>query len=528
VAVGASPPVVAPASNGSSGALAPAAPAGAAAPDMAEYGTRRVLIVAGVMLAALLQTLDGTIVNVALPTIQGNLGASIDEGTWVVTGYIIAAVVVIPITPWLQNRFGRKQYFLIAIAGFTFASLLCGLAGSIGELIVFRIVQGIFGGGLLATAQAILRDTFPPKQLGLSQAIYTVGAVVGPSSGPTLGGLLTDNASWRWVFDVNIVPGIVAMLLLFPLLRNPVRTKANGFDGLGVVLLAIGLGSLQYVLDEGERNDWFNDGLILTLSIASVLGIAAFVVWELYGTKRPIVDLRVLFRRSIGFGCLLAMVNASVVFGQLLIMPQYMTGVLGFTATQDGILLAMRALPVLILTIPIGALANSRRIDPRVLVACGLVCAGLGVCRLGFVTTAGTNFDTLIWPVLLTGVGISFVFTPLLVAVLGCVKPADSPKAGAFISLALNLGGSVASASLVTLLDRRESFHGMVVTAHATLANPNVVEFIHRFGIARLGALFAKQSAALAYADTFFVLGTFAIVLAPLAFALPRRKPQTA
>ena len=507
----------------------PASPAGAApaARDLTEYGLRRVLIVGGVMLAALLQTLDGTIVNVALPTIQGNLGASIDEGTWIVTGYIIAAVVVIPITPWLQNRFGRKQYFLVSIAGFTLASLACGLAGSVEELIVFRIVQGLFGGGLLATAQAILRDTFPPKQLGLSQAIYTVGAVVGPSLGPTIGGLLTDNVSWRWVFDVNIVPGIVAMLLLFALLRNPARTKASGFDGIGLALLATGLGSFQYVLDEGERNDWFNDPTILLLTLSGVVGLVGFVVWEVWGTKRPIVDLRILAKRGVAIGCLIAMVNAAVVFGQLLMMPQYLSGVLGFTATEDGLLLAIRALPVLLLTIPIGALANSPRVDPRIMLASGLVMAGSGVIWLGYTTTTGTAFGSVVPCLLLTGCGISLVFAPLLVAVLRNVAPAESPKAGAFISLALNLGGSVASASLVTLLDQRESFHGSILTGHATLAHAAVRQFVANEGLLRLEQLVARQSAALAYADTFFALGAFAILLAPLAFALAGRKRAT-
>jgi len=502
-----------------------------ATPDVVEHGMRRMLIVGGVMLAALLQTLDATIVNVALPTIQGNLGASIDQGTWVVTGYIIAAVIVIPITPWLQNRFGRKQYFLVSIAGFTFASLLCGLAGTIQELIIFRVVQGLFGGGLLATSQAILRDTFPPQQLGLSQAIYTVGAVVGPSAGPTLGGLLTDNVSWRWVFDVNIVPGIFAIALLLPLMRNPARTQTRGFDGVGLAFLAVGLGSLQYVLDEGERNSWFQDGTILLLTCTAAAGLIAFVVWELFGTANPIVDLRVLLKRSVGIGCLIAMVNASVVFGQLLILPQYLTSVLGFTATQDGLLLALRALPILLLTIPLGAIANSPRVDPRMLLGAGLAIAGIGVVWLGYLTTAATDFGSLMPSLLLTGAGVSLVFTPLLVAVLRCIPPAESPKAGAFISLALNLGGSVASASLVTLLDQRESFHGSIVTAHATLAHPAIVQFIHTEGLERLTRLFARQSAALAYADMFFVLGAFAVVMAPLAFALPRKKkaaPATA
>ncbi len=492
--------------------------------DVTEYGTRRTFIVTGVMLAALLQTLDGTIVNVALPTIQGNLGASIDEATWVVTAYIIAAVVVIPITPWLMNRFGRKQYFVASIAGFTIASLACGLASSIDELIVFRVIQGIFGGGLLATSQAILRDTFPPKQLSLSQAIYTIGAVVGPSFGPTIGGLLTDNVSWRWVFDVNVVPGVVAIALLVPLLRNPSRQKSTRFDGIGLTLLAIGLGSLQYVLDEGERNGWFDDGTILAFAIASVVGLVAFVVWEIRGTAHPIVDLRVLSRRGVAVGCLVALVNAVVVFGQLFLMPQYLTGVLGFTATQDGLLLAVRAIPVMLLTIPVGALVSSGKVDPRLLIAIGLTLAGGGVLGLGFETTSTTEFGTLVPYLIATGCGISLVFTPLLVSVLGSVSPADSPKAGAFIGLALNLGGSLASASLVTLLDQRESFHSTILGADTTLAHPVVASAIAHDGLARVAAIIGRESANLSYADTFYAIGAFAIFFAGLAFALPGRK----
>ena len=502
--------------------------AGAPPGGTVEYGTRRILIVTGVMLAALLQTLDATIVNVALPTIQGNLGASIDEGTWVVTAYIIAAVIVIPIAPWLQNRFGRKQYFLVSIAGFTVASLLCGLAGSIEELIVFRLVQGLFGGGLLATSQAILRDTFPAKQLGMSQAIYTIAAVVGPSTGPTLGGLLTDNVSWRWVFDVNIIPGILAIALLLPLLRNPARAKSNGFDGIGLAFLAAGLGSLQYVLDEGERNDWWSDGAIVALSCSALAGLIAFVVWELWGTQRPIVDLRVLLRRSVGVGCLIAMVNATVVFGQLLVLPQYLSSVLGFTATQDGLLLAIRAIPIVLLTIPISQLANSSRVDPRALIAGGLACAGSGVLGLGFVSTSHTDFWTVAPWLALTGCGIAFVFSPLLVAVLRATPPADSPKAGAFISLALNMGGSIASASLVTLLDQRESFHSTILDGNATIAHYGIAQFVAHSGIARLAELIARESAALSFADTFYAMGAFGILMAPLAFALPRRKAVSA
>jgi DHA2 family multidrug resistance protein len=482
------------------------------------------------MLAALLQTLDSTIVNVALPTIQGNLGASIDEGAWVVTAYFISAVVVIPVTPWLQQRFGRKQYFLVSIAGFTLASLACGLANSIEELIVFRVVQGAFGGGLLATSQVILRDTFPATQLGVSQSIYTLGAVVGPSSGPTIGGILTDNFSWRWVFDVNVVPGVIAIVLLLLLLRNPAPPKKLGFDGLGLALLAVGLGSLQYVLDEGERKMWFDDSSIVVCALASIGGLIGFTLWEVFGTKRPIVDLRALAKRSIGIGCLLAMVNATVVFGQLLVMPQYLSNVLGFTATDDGILLALRALPVLFLTIPIGLIVNSGKVDPRYLIATGLVASGSGVLGLAFRTTSETPFGAVVPWLMLTGLGLALIFTPLLVAVLRGTPLADSAKAGAFISLALNLGGSVASASFVTLLDRRQSFHDGIFAAHATLANPAVANLVQQpGGLQQLATIVNREAASAAYADAFFVMGAFAIALAPLAFALKapsRSAPQ--
>ncbi|MBV8356155.1 MAG: DHA2 family efflux MFS transporter permease subunit, partial [Candidatus Eremiobacteraeota bacterium] len=271
---------------------------GPAAPDLGsnvvEFGGARALIVLGVMLATLLQTLDTTIVNVALPTIQGNLGATIDEGAWVVTGYIISAVIVIPLTPWLQLRFGRRNYYAAAIFGFTIASMLCGLSGSIEQLIFWRIVQGLFGGGLIATGQATLRDTFPKSQLGVSQALFSLGAIVGPSVGPYVGGVLTDNYSWNWVFFINLLPGLAAGTIILLRLQNPTEPRRVPLDTIGLALLAIGVGSLQYVLGQGERSEWFDSPAIRTCATTAVLGIAGFIFWELRGTNNPIVDLRVL------------------------------------------------------------------------------------------------------------------------------------------------------------------------------------------------------------------------------------------
>jgi DHA2 family multidrug resistance protein len=487
---------------------------------LVEYGLRRILVVGGVMLAALLQTLDTTIVNVALPTIQGNLGATIDEGTFVVTAYVIAAVIVIPITPWLQIRLGRKRYFLISIAGFTIASILCGISGTITELIIFRVVQGLFGGGLLATAQAILRDTFPPEELALSQAIYTLGAVVGPSAGPTLGGLLTDNVSWNWVFDVNVVPGIVAFVVLFFTLKDPPKAKASPIDGIGLALLAVTVGSLQFVLDEGERQDWFGSTTIFVLSCTAVLGIIAFALWETRGTLRPIVDLRVLRFRSVAVGSVLAMVNAALVFGQLLILPQFYDA-LSYPATQIGELIALRAIPIALLTIPIAIFA--RKIDPRLMIFLGLAVAGAGSVGLGLDTTTGANFITAGPWLVMTGFGISFVFTPLLTAVLGAVPRVDSPKAGAFISLALQLGGSICSALLVTFLDRRGDFHRSVLAANANAGNFNVQNFLNAHGtLEQLSSIINGQAGAEAYADAFVVLGILTMIASPVAWLLAK------
>ena len=270
--------------------------------DVTETGLRRVLIVFGVMAACLMQTLDSTITNVALPNIQGNLGASQDEGTWIVTAYTIAAIVVIPLTPWLQNRFGRRNYFLASIVGFTIASIFCGSSDQLVQLIIWRVVQGAFGGGLLATGQAILRDTFPPKQLGVSQGIFAIGAIMGPALGPPLGGLLVDNASWNLVFDINVAPGLFSSIVLLLLLKDPDKPVAGKIDIVGLLLLATGLGTMQYVLTEGEQNYWFSDPTIAILSVVCIATLVGFVFWELFGTDAPVVDLRVLRNRSVSTG----------------------------------------------------------------------------------------------------------------------------------------------------------------------------------------------------------------------------------
>jgi DHA2 family multidrug resistance protein len=496
--------------------------------DVVEYGSRRLIVVIGVMLATILQVLDATIVNVALPTIQGNLGANLDEGAWIITGYIIAAVIVIPLTPWLQVRFGRRNYYVAAIVGFTLMSLLCGLAKSFEEEVFFRVLQGACGGGLLPTGQAVLRDTFPPKDIGRSQVLVALGAILGPSIGPTLGGILTDSLSWNWVFFINIVPGTIAAVMLWTTLRDPATPRRLPVDVLGLGLLALGLGSLQYVLGEGERNDWFNDTTILSLAITSACAMAGFVAWELFGAQRPIVDLRILKRRTIWAGCLLAMALGFSLFGSIVITPQYTQGILNFTATLSGESILVRALAILACTPLVLVFLNRLKINPKVLLASGFILVVIANVLQAQVTTSGSDFWTFFVPLALGGVGFSQILAPLSVTVLSSVQGADTAKASSLLSLSQQLGGSISAAVLVTLLDRRTAFHQSVLATQATLANPEVARRLSEPGpagaLVRLYAVIVREATTLAFADAFWVLAAVALLLTPLVFLLKTKR----
>ena len=518
--------------------MAIAAPRPAASPsfgpaqnenNVVEKGPALVIITIGIMLATLMQTLDTTIVNVALPVIQGNLGATIDEGAWVVTGYIVSAVVIIPLTPWLQLRFGRRQYYATAIIGFTVASVFCGLSESIGSLIFWRVIQGLFGGGLVATAQATLRDSFPPDKLGASQALFAMGAIVGPSVGPTLGGWLTDNVSWNYVFFINVVPGIIAAVIVLARLKNPTDPRPLPLDFVGLGLLALGLASLQYILDEGQRNDWWSDPIIVTFGVLAAIGLSCFIGWELWGTPRPIVDLRAFKYRAVVAGTALGFAIGSVLYGATVILPQYVQGLLSFTATLSGELIFVRALFIAMLTPFIARIAGAGKVDARIFLCIGFTLIGTAQIWLGLITTTGTDFNALVPPAILSGIGLSLVFTPLSIAVLSALPLAVVPKAAAFTNLALQLGGSFSTAALVTLLARRNSFHQQILTGRAGRSDIGVQALLARHGT--LGDLYATivaQAGAMSYADAQISLGVLAFALMPLILLLPKRRPNLA
>jgi DHA2 family multidrug resistance protein len=497
--------------------------------NVEEVGLRRIVVVAAVMCAALMQTLDSTIVYVGLPYIEGNLGATIDQATWVVTGFTIANVIVIPLTPWLARRLGRARYFALSIVGFTVASMACGLAPSLGILILARIVQGAFGGGLLAVAQPILIETFPPSQLGASQGIFTIAAICGPALGPVLGGVLIDALDWRWIFFINIPFGIIAVTLVLLFLRDPEDAQAIKGDPIGVLLLATGVGGMQYVLDEGERNYWFSDPVIAACAVASIVGYVGFVLWELYGTPTPIVNLHIFRNRSVAFGLGIALTIGFPIFGSSLLIPQYATQLLSYTATLSGMLILVRAIPVVFVTPIIAILMQTGKVDPRVMLFLGLVVTGASTMWQAGITTSDSSFTSLMLPLALQGVGSGMLFVPLLFSVVGSLQdPSEVPPASAYINLFVTLGGSVASASLVTLLDQREDLHLDTLNAFVNLRNLPIHDVIvSAHGLTQsvasaLAGLIGQQAAALAFADVFLITGVLTLISVPLILGIPK------
>jgi MFS transporter, DHA2 family, multidrug resistance protein len=494
--------------------------------SVVEYGARRVAVVAAVMLAALMQLADTTIVNVALPSIDGTLGASQDQGAWFITAYIIANVIVIPLTPWLQSIFGRKRYFAMSIAGFTVVSILCGLAADTNTEIALRFIQGAFGGGLMVPAQQIIRDTFPPEQLGKSQSLFALAIVIGPTIGPTVGGLLTDNLTWRWIFFVNVLPGIFATLLVLMFVRDPQAPKRIPIDGIGMGLLAVGLATMQYVLDEGERNGWFDDSTILTCSVISVIALAAFVAWSLWGTKHPAVALRVFRDRNVWSSSIVYFAIGATMYALIFIQPQYVQNSLNFTTTMAGYLLMVRAGMLAILYPVTTWVVSQRKWDLRIVAAVGIFVMGATTWWQTFEMTTNATFGTFVITQALGGIGLAFVFVPISVVLLAGIEHAIVPSALALTRLMNQIGASVGSALAATLLDRNFNAALSSIAGTINLGRADVASAVTTHGpqaVAALTQLAFSQAANLANVSTtqFFALATIATTLLP--FLMVRR-----
>jgi DHA2 family multidrug resistance protein len=483
-----------------------------------------------VISATLLEIIDTTIVNVALPNIQGNFGVPVDQGAWIVTGYIVANVIVIPITPWLAARFGRRQYFFASIVIFTIASLMCGLSASFGDLVFWRIVQGLGGGGLISTSQAILRDTYTLREQGKAQGIFAMGVIVGPALGPVLGGWITDNLTWRWAFFINLPVGIIAAVLIWNFLRNPIKPRIMKLDWIGLGLLALGLGSMQYVLDQGQQYDWLSDGHIRLFAALAVTGLGSFVWWTLR-SGIPVVDLHVLRLRQVAAGSILGAVLGVSLYGSILVLPQYLQNSLGFTATLSGLTIFVRALAVMIFTPITAALASRGTIDVRISTAVGFVLLGISNWILAGVTTTDSQFSTFIVSLVISGIGLSQIFVPLSIAVIGGVPDREVPATSAFFNLSRQIGGSIATAVLVTLLVRGASTHQTELAASVNLHRAPTAIYLQQHGgmhstsaLTTLEGLVQAQAAVLSYADTSRWTAIITILLAPLVLLL--NKPR--
>lgn len=506
---------------------------------MSAAGGNKWMIAIAVALGALLEIIDTSIVNVALTEMQASLGATLTQMSWVVSSYAIANVIVLPLSAWLGARFGKKRYFIFSLVGFTASSVLCGMSTTLWMLTIARVLQGLFGGGLLAKAQAFLFETFPREEQAQAQGFFGAIVIAGPVIGPTLGGYIVTNIGWRWIFFINLPVGIGAVAMCLAMLPDDKPTGARApIDWLAIALLALGLGAVQTFLEEGYSEDWFESGFITICAFVGVISLVLFVLRQL-DAKYPVVDLKVLRYRSLSAGSALSVTIGMALYGALFAIPIFASTVMHATAQEIGVLLLPGALGSAF-TMPIAA-KLMKRFDPRVLLTAGALILVTAVFWLGRLTTS-TSADDLFWPLLVRSFGTVLMFLPLSIATLASIPKKDVGAATAFYNLTRQLGGSIGVALLTTLLGSRTAFHRSVLVEHLSATDPSVQARVATYtaGMAAKGsdAVLAKQraltmldgaarlqSAVLAFNDTFFVTALVVFVAIPLVLVLG--KPAT-
>src|ERR1700712_1179147 len=445
---------------------------------MAETGFKKWIITITVIVASLLELIDTTIVNVSLPDIQGNLGATLEDIAWVVTGYAVANVIILPMSGWLGSRFGRKQYFITSIVVFTIASFLCGNSTGLDELVLFRILQGVAGGGLISTSQAILVETWPREQIGTATALFGLGAVVGPTVGPTIGGYITDHANWRWIFYVNIPVGAVAAFCAYTFIREtPKEGKGKPIDWWGIGLLAVAVGSLQVILEKGESEDWFSKTYILVLTITAVLGLLLFI-WRELSTDHPIVNFGIMRHRSFAVGMFTSFILGFGLYGSVFVFPVFCQNLLGFNAQQTGQLLFPGGLCTICMMPFIGKMLN-RGIPAQFMATAGMFLFFVFTWMLSNSTLATGEKDVLI-PLLIRGVGMALLFVPLTTLAMSDLKGPELGQGSGLNNMMRKLGGSFGIATLTTIIHIRQGVHRNNLLVNINIYNP---AFTTRFNI---------------------------------------------
>ena len=505
------------------------------------------VVTVSVMLATFMEVLDTTVVNVSIPHIAGNLASTNEEGTWVVTSYLVSNAIVLPISGWLANHLGRKRLLLMCVAGFTVTSLCCGLATSLTQLIIFRVLQGLTGGGLQPLAQAILLETFPKERHGHAMAAFGIGILLAPILGPTLGGWITDNYSWRWIFYLNLPVGALSLFLMNKFVFDPQYVKrSNGarVDLWGIGFLALGIGSLQILLDTGQRKDWFSSHYIQTFAALCVFGLVALIIRELM-TDHPVVDLGVLRDRSFSAGVFLISMLGFVLYASLVLLPLYLQTLMGYPAYNSGLALSPRGIGALLFTPLAGHLTT--KTDPRRLLAVGIVLGSITMFQLSGLNLY-VGFWDIFWAQVLQGVALSFLFIPLMSLAMSHISPQKMGNATSIFNLMRNIGGSVGIALMTTFLARRSQVHQNHLVANVTAGSPQTARLLQGLranfvahgidGVTAshkaLGAVYGmvqQHAAMLAFVEAFWVMGVvfllMLVFLPMLQYSKPVRSVKT-
>jgi DHA2 family multidrug resistance protein len=500
---------------------------------MAEHGFRKWIITITVIIASLLELIDTTIVNVALPDIMGNLGATLEDAGWIVTGYAVANVIVLPMSGWLGDRFGRKNYFLTSIIVFTIASVLCGHAHSLSELIAFRLLQGLAGGGLLSTAQAILMETWPREELGMATALFGLGAVVGPTVGPTIGGYLVKHFSWPYIFYVNVPVGALAAFFVVTFVReSPRYAKGKPIDWWGILLLAIGVGSLQIVLEKGETEDWFATTYITVLTFTTIIAGICFL-WRELSTDHPVVNFRILKNRSFAVGIVTSFVLGFALYGSVFVFPVFCQNLLGFDAEQTGLILFPGGVATICL-MPFVGMMLKRGVPGQFMATGGFFLFFVFTWMLSNSTLESGTSD-FFWPLVVRGIGMAILFVPLTTLALQELKGPDIGQGAGLNNMSRQLGGSFGIAILTTLIHVKS---GIVRTALLEKINPYNPAFVQRQQALQQGFMskghsasdaiqmttraiegtVAKQTLLVTYDNLYLTIGIFVLFCIPIVY----------
>lgn len=512
--------------------------------SLVEYGYRRVIITITAILCALLEIVDTTIVNVALNDMRGNLGATLNEVGWVITAYAIANVIIVPMTSWLSQQFGRSNYFAVSIIIFTVSSFLCGNATNIWELVFFRFMQGLGGGALLVTSQTIITESYPAEKRGMAQAIYGLGVIIGPTLGPPLGGYIVDHFSWPYIFYINIPIGVVATLLTLQYVRSPKyaeKKSSKEIDWWGMIFLAAAVGSLQYVLERGQEEDWFADPTITALTVTSVLSFY-FFIWRELTFKNPIVELRVLKNGNLRIGTILSFILGLGLYGSTFVIPLYTQATLGWTAQQSGMLMIPAAITTAFMMPIIGNLLQ-KGVPQQYLVAGGMLLFAIYSIWGYYILTPDTSSEAFFWMLITRGIGMGMLFIPITTLSLSTLKGQQIGQGAAFTGMMRQLGGSFGIAMITTFISRRSMMHRSNLVSHMTTDNGLFQQKLNGMqqsfmakGMSSDAALnsayklmdfsVSKQASVLSYMDVFLYLGILFLVCIPFILMVKSNKEK--